>query len=452
MSETTTNRSSTHVRWLIVAMLMGFTFLGHFNRLSISVAGGQFIKSGEISTQRMGWVYTAFLVIYTSCMLPGGWLIDRVGPRVALAAMGLGLGFCVVLTGALGWTGLSIAIFWIPLILIRGVAGGLSVPLHPAAARTVSQWVPLVSRATANGLVTAGALIGVALTFPAFGGLMDLVGWPLAFVICGAVMMVFAIVWYFLSTDDLGSHPWANSAEKNLLSGQAPPSLRNKFDLNDFLGLFRNRMLVLLTLSYAALSYFQYLFFYWIAFYFEKELNLPENASRSATFTVTIAMAGGMAMGGVITDALCQRLGRRWGSRLMAMFGMSLSAVFAWWGAGVKDPSQVVWLFSIALGSLGLVEGIFWTAAPLLNPRNGGLSGAFLNTVGNAGGLIAPILTPWIGKHYNWPTSIAVACLICGVGAVFWLWIDLDPTSPKRATDEATSPLNGLGMPTLIEP
>ena len=443
MSEATANPPRTNIRWMIVAMLMGFTFLGHFNRVSISVAGGQFIKSEQISPEKMGWVYTAFLVIYTASMLPGGWLIDRIGPRLALTAMGLGMGFCVVLTGGLGWTGLSIATFLIPLIVIRGVAGALSVPLHPAAARTVSLWVPLVGRATANGLVTAGALIGIAVTFPAFGYLMDHVGWPLAFVVCGMVMMVFAVIWFLLSTDDLHSHPWANSAEKSLLAGQAPTSLRNKFDINDFLGLFCNRMLVLLTLSYAALSYFQYLFFYWINFYFETKLMLPEQASRTATFTVTIAMAIGMAVGGFATDELCRVLGRRWGCRLMAMFGMSMSALFAWLGIGVDDPAKVVWLFSIALGSLGLVEGIFWTAAPVLNPKNGGLSGAFLNTIGNAGGLLAPVLTPWIGQHYGWNSSIAVACLSCAIGAAFWLLIDLDPAGEVRAPNNSTSNLNG---------
>ena len=47
----------TNIRWLIVLMLMGFTFLGHFNLNNISVVGSeQFIKSGELTEQQMGWV------------------------------------------------------------------------------------------------------------------------------------------------------------------------------------------------------------------------------------------------------------------------------------------------------------------------------------------------------------------------------------------------------------
>ena len=98
----------TNIRWLIVLMLMGFTFLGHFNRNNISVVGSeQFIKSGELTEQQMGWVYSTFLFVYTCGMLPGGWLIDRLGPKRALAGMGIGMGGCVILTGLLGFMKLS---------------------------------------------------------------------------------------------------------------------------------------------------------------------------------------------------------------------------------------------------------------------------------------------------------------------------------------------------------
>ena len=436
MSISDRDETPTNIRWLIVLMLMGFTFMGHFNRVSISVAGSERFTGPEgMSPEQMGLVYSAFLLVYTIGMLPGGWVIDYLGPRRALTGMGLGMGFCVVLTGALGWFGLSVVSLWLPLIAIRGLAGALSVPLHPGAARSVSLWLPLSSRSTANGLVTAGALVGISVTYPGFGWLMDRFDWPLAFVICGMTMMLFALVWSQLSTDDAVEHAWANAAEKNLVQsdGKLPP--RTKASVANFVSLFRNRGLVLLSLSYALLSYFQYLFFYWIEHYFEQELKLPVTESRRAAFTVTMAMAVGMACGGFCTDCLCRRFGRRWGCRSIAFAGMGLSAAFAWLGMAATDPQQVVVLFSLALGSLGLCEGIFWTTAPTLEKRSGGLACAFLNTVGNAGGLLAPIFTPWIGKHYGWTTAIAVACFSCGLGAILWLWIDTDTSKHTTSGD-----------------
>ncbi len=53
-------------RWLIVLLLMGYAGLAHFNRVGISVAGSEvFIREYGISKTNMGWVYTAFLIVYT---------------------------------------------------------------------------------------------------------------------------------------------------------------------------------------------------------------------------------------------------------------------------------------------------------------------------------------------------------------------------------------------------
>jgi MFS family permease len=416
---------ATNIRWMIVAMLMGFAFLGHFNRVGITVAAkAKFIGPGLLTENQMGLVYSAFLWVYTLCMLPGGWVIDRIGPRLALTGMGLGLGSCVVLTGGLGWLGWPIASLFIPLLFVRGVAGSLSAPLHPGAARSVSLWLPLTSRSTANGLVTAGALVGLSLTALGFGWLMDRFDWSLAFVISGSALMVFSVVWFLLSTDDAASHPRANAAEKHLVALHSVPPSGKRASLRDFASLFHNRGLMVLASSYAAYSYFQYLFFYWIDFYFGKQLKLPDDESRRATFVVLMAMALGMAVGGLMTDQLSRRIGVRWGCRSIAIFGMLLSAVFAWFGIAAKDPNDVILLFSLALGALGMCEGIFWTSAPALEPAKGGIACAFLNTIGNVGGSLAPICTPWIGTHYGWPAAIGVACCTSVIGAALWLWID----------------------------
>jgi MFS family permease len=416
----------TNVRWLIVLFLMAFTALGHFNRVGVSVAGTErLIGSYGISEERMGMVYSAFLIVYTICMLPGGWFIDRAGPRTAMMCLGLGFGCCAILTGAAGLFGLSGTALWVTLLAVRSVAGASSVPLHPGAAASVSLWMPAAGRSTANGLVTAAALVGIAVTYPGFGWLMDRLDWPLAFIVSGAALIVLAIAWRVFATDDVAGHPWTNAAEREHVLGHAggsPPRTTSR--PAEFLRMCGNRSLVLLTLSYAAVGYFQYLFFYWMQYFFDQELKLPKDESRQAAATVTIAMALGMAVGGWLADALCQRLGPRCGRRTMALAGMGLSALFAWLGLATRDPEQVVWCFSLALGSLGLAEGIFWTTATDQGQHTGGLAAALMNTGGNGGGAIAPMLTPWLMKHFGWNTAIGVACAVIGVGGLLWLGIE----------------------------
>jgi ACS family D-galactonate transporter-like MFS transporter len=425
----------TKVRWLIVFLLVGFVFLAHFNRVSISVAAtANFIGPDKLSEEQIGLVYSAFLIIYTLGMLPGGWLIDRVGSRWAMTGMGLGLGFLAALTGVLGWTDITLAAMFVPLLVIRGLAGATSVPLHPGAARSVSLWMPLRERSTANGLVTAGALVGIALCYPCFGWLMDRFGWPVAFVVCGGSLMLFALLWWLLSADDAASHRATNAAERELVAQQIITA-RSRTTLCDVRSLFLNRSLVLLTLSYGAVGYVQYLFFYWIEYYFSKELRVAPAASREAVFVITMAMAVGMALGGWISDGLCRRLGHRWGCRLMAFVGMGLGAAFSLLGISTIDPQLITWCFSLALGSLGLCEGIFWTTAPTLEPRHGALACALVNTGGNGVGMLAPVLTPILGLHFGWTSAIFVACLICAVGGLLWLGIDCTSDHRGRATE-----------------
>src|SRR5258708_19899724 len=94
----------TPVRWRILVLLMALCFISHFNRASMTSAGDERImKQFGISTGQMGVVYSAFLLIYTIFMIPGGFFIDRFGPRVALAAMGIGTAVFCAFTGMFDW-------------------------------------------------------------------------------------------------------------------------------------------------------------------------------------------------------------------------------------------------------------------------------------------------------------------------------------------------------------
>ncbi len=416
----------TNVRWFIVMMLIALALLGHFNRVSISVAGNeQLIKEGLISEQQMGQVYTVFLLAYTACMLPAGWFIDRVGPTNALTCMAAGMGVCVTLTGFVGWLGLSASGLWMALLLVRGMAGAASSPLHPGAARCIFLWIPPRSRSWANGLVTSGALLGIAGSYPVFGWLMDKIDWPAAFVTCGAGMILFAIVWRCFAADHATSHRWSNDAEQSLVAQRGLSGSTHDRPLRaESLRLIRNRGLVLLSLSYAAVGYFQYLFFYWIEYYFDTALKLPTTTSRRASSMVMLAMAAGMAGGGLLADWLCRHWGIRGGRRTMAIGGMLASSGFALLGISAEQPERVVLWFALALAALGMCEGVFWTTVTELGGRAGGMAAAFLNTLGNGGGALAPWLTAVLMQRFGWHVAIGFACTVCGLGGLLWFGFD----------------------------
>ena len=73
--------------------------------------------------------------------------------------------------------------------------------------------------------------------------------------------------------------------------------------------LLGNRSLVLLTLSYSAVGYFQYLFFYWLEYYFKSILKLDTDTSRLYATIPMLSMAAGMFLGGWVADDLSRRVG-----------------------------------------------------------------------------------------------------------------------------------------------
>ena len=71
-----------------------------------------------------------------------------------------------------------------------------------------------------------------------------------------------------------------------------------------------------------------------------------------------------------------------------------------------------------------LSEGAFWTTAVELGGPRGGTAAAICNTGGNGIGLLAPIITPWLGASLGWLSGIAVGAGVIVFGALLWLWID----------------------------
>jgi MFS transporter, ACS family, D-galactonate transporter len=410
--------SSSRARWGIVLMLMAFAFISHFNRLSMPAAGDtRIMQQYGISPTRMGFVYSAFLVTYTICMIPGGLLIDRLGAKSALMTVGFGSAFFVAMTGIVGLSVRDASSVFLALLIVRGLTGIVSAPLHPALARSVGNWVAPRNRSRINGLVNGSALLGIAVTPLFFGAMIDQIDWPLAFLIMGSLTAGLALVWTTYATN----RPVDTDCESVTTQPDQPSEPLVAWHL-----LFTQRSLMLLTLSYAAVNYFQYLFFYWINYYLEKVLLLPVQTSRIYAMIPALAMAVGMPLGGWLSDRLEHARGTSSSRRIVPMVGMSAGAAFLILGVLASEPVWKVAYFALALGAVGLSEGPFWASAVELGGRRGGSSGALFNTGGNAGGLLAPVVTPWVGVRFGWNYAVALAGLICLVGVVLWFWIDLD--------------------------
>jgi dipeptide/tripeptide permease len=77
-----------------------------------------------------------------------------------------------------------------------------------------------------------------------------------------------------------------------------------------------------------------------------------------------------------------------------------------------------------AMGALGLCEGPFWTTAVEMGGRRGGTTAALMNTGGNAGGLLSPVLAPHLSHYFGWQVGMGLAGVVAVGGALLWLGIN----------------------------
>jgi MFS family permease len=473
----------TNVRWLIVGLLFLYSFMSWFNRVSISVAYDEQMKDQlGIAPQAMGVVYSAMLIAYMVCMTPGGLFADRRGPWFALVFMGFGSGLFVILSALPGWLALSSAGAVALFLVVRTAMGICTAPIYPASCRIVAHWLPFRQRARVNGQIMAAALVGIASTYYGFGILLDLLGWPTAFAITGGLTILLGLLWTGFATNYPWQHQHVNEAERLWIEDEKPvevtntpdtrivaltsdkvqssdisaiseasaPRLDTRMSINpgapeasladsgfsatpladpslhesSWWSLLRNRSLILLTLSYAAVGYFEYLFYFWMHYYFEDVLHLGKDTSRAYATVGNLSMAVGMGVGGLLSDRLQSYWGYRLGRAIVPVGGMLAGALLLLLGIMAREPIWIVIWIALAMAAVGTTEGPFWATAIDLGGRHGATSAGIFNTGGNAGGALAPIFTPLIGQHFGWGWGIGVGAVVCLVGVSFWFWID----------------------------
>jgi MFS family permease len=285
----------------------------------------------------------------------------------------------------------------------------------------VFEHVPARQKSLANGLVTFAALLGISATFYGFGTLIDHFDWPTAFLVTAAITVVVAVIWTAGTRSFESPRHSAPIPHGDESSG---PAFRN---------VFRNRGVLLLTASYAALGYFQYLFFYWIQYYFSEIQHAGPHVARRYSTEITLAMGVGMVLGGWLADRVATRFDGRWGRGLVPALGMIGSGLLFEMGLITRDFDTLATLFMFSAALLGTSEGAFWTTVVELGGPRGGFAAALMNTGGNLGGLLSPVATPILsglfaeryGDSLGWRLSLAVAGAISVVGALLWAGVDV---------------------------
>jgi ACS family glucarate transporter-like MFS transporter len=410
----------------IVGLLFAFSTLSYFDRTIISIAGPSMMRDFHLSATQMGAIYSAFIFGYALLMIPGGHFTDRLGPRRTLAVMGWSSSAFTALT-VLGGTNFPGAYFGIVplLVAIRFGMGAGTAPLYPACAKATANWVPRVYHARVQGLIIAGSSAGAAISPFLFTWLMEMFRWRISFVVAALATAFLTIAWQWKARD----YP-PDVQHEQMKRPESPDRV--------WVSLFTNRSLMLLTFAYGALGYFQYIFFYWMYYYFGEVLRLGSRTSAVYTTILFLTEGALMPMGGFVSDRLTIRCGPQFGRRVVPIGGLTLAAILMY-GGTITSGLPAVACFSLAFGFAACCEGPFWATVTQMAGDRLGRASSILNTGAQVGGVLAPIATPWIAARAGWASGLHAGgfAALSAAAAIYFIKL-----APIRENEPIPEPLS----------
>jgi len=449
--------TATRARYWVIVFAISLACIQYIDRVAISQAAPFISHDLGLSTEQMGYVFSAFTFAYALFEIPTGWLGDKIGARRVLLRVVLWWSF---FTAATGW-----AWNYALMLVTRFLFGAGEAGCFPNLTKAFSAWLPTRDRTRAQALMWMGARWGGAAAPLLVVGVMTFVSWRSAFLAFALLGAVWAVIFYLWFRDNPRDHRSVNAAELELLKGNEQ-NIHGHGDV-PWRKLATRPTVWLLGAQYFCLSYGWYFYVTWLPTYLKdvRGMEIKSNAlmkwladllegSLSPEMTLKFlaaALAGipllfggfGSLIAGIISSRLIARTGRvTLVRRTFGFIGLTGAATLLMISFYIKDPL-------LAMLSMGMASFFndttlpgSWTTCMDVGGKYAGTVSGSMNMLGNFGGMAGPIVVGYVlaWTHRDWQLAFAISAIIYFLGAICWLFID--PVTPleKRSEELASQP------------
>ena len=166
-----------------------------------------------LDNTRTGLVISAFSIASGLSQLPGGFLADKIGPRLMITISICGIGISGLLIG-LSHTYIMMLIF----LILLGVFGG---GYHPSAPPLLAASVPPAIRGKAFGFHIIGGNAAFFLAPLMAAGIASIWTWRGVFISLAVPTMIFGVVFYLLISGTIVTKPEVSEAKVKI--EETPP-------------------------------------------------------------------------------------------------------------------------------------------------------------------------------------------------------------------------------------
>jgi len=410
--------AASRVRARVLGLAFLLAVVTYLDRICISAAAPYIMDDLHLSVLQMSVVFSAFTLSYSLFEIPSGWLGDVKAPRLVLTRIVLWWSAFTMLT--------SVARGFQSLVAIRFLFGAGEAGAFPNIARSFSKWFPIRERGRANGVMFLGSRVGGMLSAPIALLIVSRWGWRTSFVIFGAIGLIWAATWFAWYRDRPEEHPSVDAAELAWIrQDQRGPERPAGREQTPWGALFRSRNLYAICAMYFAFGYGLYFYFTWLPTYLIKQLGFSVLAGW--LFATLPFMLAGIAdlTGGWLTDRLCRTRGLRVGRCYLGFAAFLTCATLVFASTLPVPPIAKAVLLAFALASADLALGACWAVPIDIAPDHAGVITGCMNTLGNLGGLLGPLVVGIaVDRWGSWTIPFYVTAAVYAAGALAWLAID----------------------------
>ncbi|AKO93264.1 MFS transporter [Priestia filamentosa] len=414
-------KKRSRARFTILALLFVGTAINYLDRTNMAVAASSIQDDLGLNAATMGLILSAFGWTYAFMQIPGGWFIDRFGPRLIY---GLSLILFSCFTLAQGFAKNFGTLFGLRLGL------GLSEsPAFPANSRVVASWFPQRERALATGVYTAGEYVGLALATPFLFWLLSSFGWHSIFIVTGVIGLLFAIVWFKVYREPTQSKHINEEELKYIEEGGALVKIEkdkqsHKMKWSDIQHLFKYRQFIGMYLGQFSIASTLYFFLTWFPTYLTQEKGMTFLKAGFMGSFPYIAAGIGVLLGGYWSDKMVKRgLSLNIARKTPVIIGLlgSCSIVLANY---TESIGLVITIMSIAFFAQGM-SNITWTLVSDMAPKElVGLAGGVFNLAANLAAIVTPIVIGVIvSRTASFNGALIFVSAVALVGALSYIFV-----------------------------
>lgn len=379
----------SNFRWVITGLIFFITLVNFVDRSAISFVIDPLKQEFHFTDTEFGMILSAFGLGYVLLTVLGGWLVDKLGPRLVWPLAAVSWSVCV------GLLGIAVG-FW-SFISLRFLLGVTEGPHFPAMSRSISNWLSPAERARALSLGLVAIPLSSVVGAPITSYLVADFGWRYMFMIISGLGIVWAAVWFVLFRDKPSECRHVSASELELINtrdvnqrNQNAPPINWRF-------LLTHPALIANNLAYFAFGYMLFFATLWLPGYFLSQhgLNL-----KSVGWYLTIPWLVGaifLKAGGFLSDWLYKKTGNSRLSRSHVIWTSQLLAAIFFLCLGFTSSLGLSLVFlSLGLGFGLMPQPAFFSTNIDVAKERAGSSQGITSSCLSLAGIIAPALTGWL--------------------------------------------------------